>query len=307
VITFAYFETLDAPKTLKPHPNLWINVVSSARSQNMAGDQMGLIAGNPANRDYARALQQWPRIAPGRVTVWHWDSFRAEWPSMFYVAENLRYMHQCGVYGVNPQFCGGPWVDLLAWLYLKLAWNPDQDADKLIRQFCEDNYGKEAAEHVWDYLKLAQRGYEDSLHVPSAVRWSGWTPTLRMKLFPPSLIDEMTAAMDRATAAAEKAGDRERLTNLIAARGQSLDVVLLNSIATEGQPWGRCDTLAMASVGSSQAAIRACPQPDASPAGHRRRRRGRAGRIAVLVPIRGQQWRPAGRSDRQGIFRRRLP
>jgi formylglycine-generating enzyme required for sulfatase activity len=238
VITFAYFETLDAPKTLKPHPNLWINVVSSARSQNTAGDQMGLIAGNPANRDYARALQQWPKIAPGRVTVWHWDSFRAEWPSMFYVGENLCYMRECGVYGVNPQFCGGPWVDLLAWLYLKLAWNPDQDADKLIRQFLDDNYGTAAAVHVWDYLKLAQRGYEDSLHVPSAVRWSGWTPTLRMKLFPPSLLDEMTGALDRATTAAEKAGDRERLANLIAARGQSLDVVLLNGIVSEGRPWG---------------------------------------------------------------------
>jgi formylglycine-generating enzyme required for sulfatase activity len=238
VITFAYFETLDAPKTLTPHPNLWINVVSSARSQNMAGDQMGLIAGNPANRDYARAIRQWPQIAPDRVTVWHWDSFRAEWPSMFYTAENLRYMHECGVYGVNPQFCGGPWVDLLAWLCLKLAWNPEQDADRLIRQFCEDNYGKEAAAHVWDYLKLAQRGYEESLHVPSAVRWSGWTPTLRVKLFRPSLLDEMTAAMDRATAAAEKAGDHARLANLIAARGQSLDIVLLDGIAYEGQLWG---------------------------------------------------------------------
>ena len=53
---------------------------------------------------------------------WKWSVRYPSWD------ENLRYMHQCGVYGVNPQFCGGPWVDLLAWLYLKLAWNPDQDA-----------------------------------------------------------------------------------------------------------------------------------------------------------------------------------
>ena len=37
LITFAYFETLDAPRTIRPHSNLWINVVSSSRSQNMAG------------------------------------------------------------------------------------------------------------------------------------------------------------------------------------------------------------------------------------------------------------------------------
>jgi hypothetical protein len=145
LITFAYFETLDAPKSLKPHDHLWINVVSSARSQNPAGDQIGPIAGNPANRDYARAIQEWPKIAPDRVTLWHWDTYRAEWPSMFYVAENVRFMHDAGVYGINPQFCGGPWVDLLSWLYLKLAWNPDQDGDELIRQFCKDNSARKPA------------------------------------------------------------------------------------------------------------------------------------------------------------------
>ena len=237
LITFAYFETLDAPKTLKPHKNLWINVVSSARSQNSAGDQVGPIVGNPANRDYAKALKEWPKIAPGRVTVWHWDTYRSEWPSVFYVAENLRYMRDCGVYAVNPQFCGGPWTDLLAWLYLKLAWNPDQDADKLIRQFCEDNYGKEAGGHVYDYLKLTQAAYVDSCHVPSAVRWSGWTPILLQKIFQPYL-EQMTGIMDKALAAAQKAGDKARLANLLKVRGDSLDVLTLDEAVRSGKPWG---------------------------------------------------------------------
>ena len=238
VITFAYFETLDAPKTLKPHANLWINVVSSARSQNAAGDQVGPIANNPANRDYAKALAQWPKIAPGRVTVWHWDTFRAEWPSIFYLAENTRYMRDCGIYGINPQYCGGPWTSLLAWVQLKLTWNPNLDADKLIQQFCDDNYGTEAGAHVFRYLKLAQQGYADSLHVPSAVRWSGWTPMLRQKLFPPTLLTKMTEAMDQALAAATKAGDAKRLANLIAARGQSLDVMRVDAAVNSGKPWG---------------------------------------------------------------------
>lgn len=237
VITFAYFETLDAPKTLKPHKNLWIDVVSSARSQNSAGDQVGPIVGNPANRDYAKALKDWPKIAPGRVSVWHWDTYRAEWPSVFYVAENLRYMRDCGVYGVNPQFCGGPWNDLLAWLYVKLAWNPDQDAHKLIRQFCEDNYGKEAGAHVYDYLKLIQAAYADSCHVPSAVRWSGWTEILRAKIFKPYM-EKMTELMNQALAAAEKAGDKARLTNLLTARGSSLDLLTLDEVARSGKSWG---------------------------------------------------------------------
>ena len=238
IITFAYFETLDAPKTLIPHKNMWINVVSSARSQNMAGDQMGPIAGNPANRDYAKALQAWPKIAPGRVTAWHWDTYRAEWPSMFYLAENTRFMHDAGIYAINPQYCGGPWVNLLAWVQCKLAWNPKLDGDKLIRQFIDDNYGKEAGMHVWRYLKLAQRGYEESLWAPSAVRWSGWTSLLRAKLFPTARLAEMTEAMDQAMAAAIKAGDARLLGNLIGARGQSLDVLNADAAANSGRPWG---------------------------------------------------------------------
>lgn len=239
LITFAYFQTLDVPETLAPHPNLWINVVSSARSQNMAGDQMGPIADNPANRDYAKAIREWPTATKGKVAVWHWDSYRAEWPSMFHVAENVRFMRDAGVYAATPQHCGGPWWDLLAWLYLKMTWNPDADADGLIRQFCEDNYGVEAGGHVYDYLRMGHEAYENSLHVPSAVRWSGWTPILRLKLFPPSTLKKMTDKMNMALAAAEAAGDPERLTNLQAARGRSLDVMVLDQIAHSEAAWGK--------------------------------------------------------------------
>ncbi|MFW6367496.1 MAG: DUF4838 domain-containing protein, partial [bacterium] len=101
ILTFCYFNSLEAPKKMKAHDNLWINVVSSARSKNAAGDQMGPIQDNPANEDYARALKEWPQVAPDRITVWHWDTYRAEWPSMFYVAENMCFMHKAGVYAVR--------------------------------------------------------------------------------------------------------------------------------------------------------------------------------------------------------------
>ena len=238
VITFAYFETLSAPKNLKPHANLWINVVSSARSQNAAGDQVGLIENNPANRDYAEAIAAWPKIAPDRVTVWHWDTYRSEWPSVFSLAENTRYMQRCGIYGINPQYCGGPWMKLLAWVQLKLVWNPAADADKLIRQYCTDVFGTEAGAHVYRYLVVAHEGYKDALHVPSAVRWSGWTPLLRQKLFPPTVLAEMTKEMDLAMAAATKAGDAACLASMIAQRGESLDVILLDAATSSTRPWG---------------------------------------------------------------------
>jgi len=44
--------------------------------------------------------------------------------------------------------------------------------------------------------------------------------------------------MERAIAAAEKAGDNTKLSNLLAARGSSLDLILLNDVAWSGRPWG---------------------------------------------------------------------
>ena len=235
IITFCYFNTLEAPENMSVHDNLWINVVSSARSKNAAGDQMGPIQDNPANDDYARAFREWPRIAPNRVTVWHWDTYRAEWPSMFYVGENVRYMVENGVYGINPQTCGGPWDNMLNWLYMKMTWNPDQDADALIMQYLEDVYSEAAAPYMWDYLKTGQKAYEAALHVPSAVRWSGWTRITMDKLFPESVRAKMVPLMDKALAAARKHGTEEQLDNLLKARTETIDKVVMEAAGRIGQ------------------------------------------------------------------------
>ncbi len=237
IITFCYFNSLEAPKKMKVHDNLWVNVVSSARSKNAAGDQMGPIQNNPGNADYARALKEWPRIAPGRVMVWHWDTYRPEWPSMFYVEENVRYMADCGVFGINPQTCGGPWSSMLNWLYMKLNWNPDQDGDALIRQYTEDTYSKAAAPHLVAYLETGKQAYEAALHVPSAVRWSGWTRITMDKLFPESVRRKMIPLMDKAQAAAEQGGTEAQQRNLLRARVGSLDKVVLEAAMRIGD-WG---------------------------------------------------------------------
>ena len=239
-VTHGYFDTLPLPKTIRPHRNLWVNLVSSACSQNSAGDQLGAIVGNPANRDYAKALKDWPQAAPGRVTVWHWTPYQPEWPTVFYMAGNVRYWQDCGVVGVYPQLCGETWKWLVCHVFLKLAWNPKLDAEKIVYQFLEDNYGKAAAPHVWTYLKLAQAAYEDTKEsfVPSAVRWSGWSQTTTAKMFPPVVRLRMTKTMDKALVAAENAGDTKKLANLVAACGASLDRVNLQAACDSGVPWG---------------------------------------------------------------------
>lgn len=237
LFTFAYFGTLDAPKDMDVHKNLWINVVSSSTSANSAGDQMGPIQNNPANYEYERAIRDWPKRAPGRVVIWHWDTYRSEWPSMFYVQENMRLMHEAGVYAVNPQVTGGPWGDLLNWLYMKLSWNIDADADALIYQYLEHNFSEAAAPHLWNYLKRGQKAYEDSLHLPSAVRWSGWTLLTMNKIFHEVVREDLVALMDQAEAAVMAHGSEQQQADFLSKRREAIDQVVLESAALIGD-WG---------------------------------------------------------------------
>ena len=240
VITFCYFGSLKAPENMEVHPNLWINLVSSDMSANAAGDQMGLIEGNPANAQYAAAIRDWSEIADGRVSVWHWDSYRTEWPSIFYVGPNMKYMHEAGVYGVNPQMTGGPWGRyLLSWLYMKLSWDINADADALIDRYLRHVYSEAAAPHMREYLKFAQQAYKDALHVPSAVRWSGWTRITSQKIWHDEVRPQMVALMDKAEAAARKHGNEAQLQNLLKHRAVSLDKLVWEAAGWSGQPWGR--------------------------------------------------------------------
>jgi len=239
VITFNYFGSLKAPQNMELHPNLWVNVVSSDMSANAAGDQMGLIEGNPANAQYAQAIRDWARIADGRVTVWHWDTYRTEWPSMFYVGPNMKYMAEAGVFGVNPQTTGGPWFYLLNWLYMKMAWDADADADALIDKYLRDVYSEAAAPYMRQYMELAKQAYEDSLHVPSAVRWSGWTRVTSQKIWHDGVRPRMIELMDQAEAAARKHGSEAQLQNLLDSRAESLDKLVWDAAGWSGKPWGR--------------------------------------------------------------------
>ncbi len=243
VITFAYFATLPAPKTIRPHKNLWVCIVTSDLAAMAAGDTVGPMLGNPANRDYAAALRDWCKIAPNRVANYHWTQGPVwtqditEWPVIFYWADTMRYWQECGLYGVNQYLYTENWKWLDGWVHYKLAWNPKADADALIRQFLEDNYGRGAAPYVWDYLKLAQAAYADSGHVPNPCRWTGFLTTTRLKIYSPSVLKKMTTLMDKAMNAARKEKNPALFTNLVEARGSSVDHLTIDAARAEGN-WG---------------------------------------------------------------------
>jgi sulfatase modifying factor 1 len=240
VITFSYFDTLNAPKTLKPHPNLWINVVSSARSATPAGDQVGSIRTNRSNKDYRESLLAWPKVAPGRVTVWDWAMTGdplTEWPNIYFLPDNVRFWQEAGLTDVSVQvnYGGGNWSWLRNWLFLKVAWNPHVDADALVRQFVRDYYGPKAAPAIETYLRGTKAAYEavEQSYVPSGVRWSYFANNLRVKMFPPTVLARLDGLLTEAERAAGKEKEPIYAQHVTEARATTTDIFMLHQLKAE--------------------------------------------------------------------------
>ncbi len=235
LITFAYFDTLPPPKNMKPHQNLWINVVSSSLSQNQAGDQLNLIENNPANRDYENALIDWCKVAPGRVTVYHWDGLDqgngeyGEWPTLFPHCENIRFMNDHGVVGLHvaSRTHNFNWSWLYNYVWHRLLWNPDADEEAVTKEFLRTYYGEKAAPVMWEYLTYVDDVRKKSGYGAPTVRWQSWPQISRQKLFPPQITKRMAALFERAEKLAAKESNPIYLQHVQEAYATSVAAILV--------------------------------------------------------------------------------
>lgn len=115
------------------------------------------------------SIEQWAKLAPGRMFIWeygvNYKNFVKPWPDLRSMAENIKYYHRVGVTGVmiqaNYTGTGGDLAVLKNWIWGKLLWNPDQDVDKLLKEFCDGYYGPASAEML-NYVNAL----EDSVRKP---------------------------------------------------------------------------------------------------------------------------------------------
>ncbi|MBS3764285.1 MAG: DUF4838 domain-containing protein, partial [Planctomycetes bacterium] len=236
LITFAYWNTLPLPKTIRPHQNLWIEIVSSDASLNQAGDHLGEIEGNPANRLYEQAVREWPKVHD-KVTTWHWATGGGyEWPNLFSHIENIRFWHECGIDGAQEQTGSGVsssnWSELKFWVWHQIKWDPDQDEDKLIDRFLREYYGPKAAPFVRKYLETSDRiRRESGYYAPGGlVRWSAWSVNMRRKFLNLDAVEELAALLDQAHEAAAKEDNYLYAKHLDEASARSLDPVIIDAV-----------------------------------------------------------------------------
>lgn len=116
---------------------------------------------SPKNIEIFNDLKSWEKLSDD-IYIWHYitnfSGYFQPFPDFYATAQNLKLFDSIkSVKGVFLQGSysteGGDLSIMRIWVYSKLLWNPNQDVDELISEFCHGYYG-DAAKDVLAYLEL---------------------------------------------------------------------------------------------------------------------------------------------------------
>ncbi len=183
--TFAYMSLEAPPAKTIPRENVVIRVprlrhctVHPARSCEK-------------NASFARNLERWCEIAPGRVYVWEYASsfthFLNPFPCLFSMADNLKFYHELGIRGVEIQgnyvTMGGDMAAMKNYVWRKIFWHPERDPHEVFAEFCQGYFGP-AAEDMMAYVDALERSVTEPapLHADEFSQPTYLNPTVRAKM-----------------------------------------------------------------------------------------------------------------------------
>lgn len=152
--TLAYQYTRKAPKFVRPEKNVIIRLCSIECCFAHPLD------GCERNRSFVTDIKAWAAISP-RLDIWDYTINFAHstmpFPNLRVLQPNMQFYRRNQVYGMFEQgnrfTKGGEFQDLRGYVIAKLLWNPDEDVERLIREFTDAYYGP-AAEHIRSYITL---------------------------------------------------------------------------------------------------------------------------------------------------------
>lgn len=172
--TFAYRYTRQAPKGVKPRPNVMVELCSiEACFRHPLAVCTTVGSDHEAADDFSKLIRDWSSIS-GSLSIWDYTTdfanYNLTFPNMEVLRDNMRlfadnnvkYVFEQGAYqSRNGEFC-----ELRSYLLAKLLWDPYMPEDKygkITDEFFADYYG-EGGKYVRQYLDLALAETRD-MHV----------------------------------------------------------------------------------------------------------------------------------------------
>ena len=151
VESLAYQYTRKPPKTIKPRDNVLIRLctIECSYIQPLDGEQ---------NQKFAADMEGWSKLAK-YLFVWDYTTNYSDYlgphPNLRVLAPNVRYFVKHGAIGLFEEGEGDDFCELKNWLLMRVMWEPNLDAEKLIDEFVRGYYGEAVApliEQYWDTL-----------------------------------------------------------------------------------------------------------------------------------------------------------
>lgn len=165
LICLAYLDYVTPPKTIKPHKDLVLHLCSDS------SDWYAPFATYDETHQYQNDLKAWEKWGNNVITwnyVADYDHYLIPYPNYEAVAKNIKILKDLNknISGIMLQGNYGPDNDngfrddgfMKTWIWSKLLWNSNLNADKLKEEFIYGYYGK-SAKYIAEYEKLIDNIY----------------------------------------------------------------------------------------------------------------------------------------------------
>ena len=167
--TLAYWYSRRPPKTIKPRPNVQIQLCSIECSTLYPLDDPRCAK----NRPFCEDMNEWGRVCDD-IWIWNYNTnfryYDLPFPNLRVISPNIRYFLKNRVKGVFMQANGngntGELCDLRNYVMARCLWNPELDSWEVAREFCRVHYGN-AAQTIIDYLIYLHNNAEHSGFEPT--------------------------------------------------------------------------------------------------------------------------------------------
>ncbi|MCK9400451.1 MAG: DUF4838 domain-containing protein [Bacteroidales bacterium] len=185
ISTLAYQYTRSAPGQVKPLPNVNIMLCSIECNRSLP------IADDPTSASFVKDIKDWTKLT-GNILIWDYvvqfRNYISPFPNLRVLQPNLAFFADKGCRLMFQQGSGSAlseFVDLRSYMIAKLLWNPELDAQEIMKDFLAGYYGA-AAPYLEDYIGILH----DELESPGDNLWiygypySGIDSYLRPHLIP---------------------------------------------------------------------------------------------------------------------------
>ncbi|MHC4661065.1 MAG: DUF4838 domain-containing protein [Planctomycetota bacterium] len=167
VMTFAYQWTRKPPKTIRPRPNVIIQLCSieCCFAHPLATCDC------ERNRNFVRDLEGWSKICD-RLWIWNYNTsfpqYLLPFPNQRVRDDNIKLFLKHNAKGVFEQDCynttGSEFAELGGYMAAKFLWNPDYGEDRAMNEFLDGVYGK-AAPFIRKYIDmLHDKSEKENIH-----------------------------------------------------------------------------------------------------------------------------------------------